>query len=64
MAMCATITITQPNYPSIHVARQKLRLRVTTGYWDIAMDSQPFMVINKVVDPDLISIIENDILPE
>ena len=28
------------------------------------MDGQPFMVINKVVDPGLIKVIENDILPE
>ena len=47
-----------------HVARQKLCLRATTDYWVNAMDGHPFMVVNKAVDPGLIKVIENDILPE
>jgi hypothetical protein len=54
----------QTKLPKHHVARQKLCLRATTDYWVNAMDGQPFMVINKVADPGLISTIENDILPE
>ena len=46
------------------MARQKLCLRATTDYWVNAMDGQPFMVINKAVDPGMIKVIENDILPQ
>ena len=54
----------QTQLPKHHVARQKLCLRATTDYWVNAMDGQPFMVVNKAVDPGLIKVIENDILPE
>jgi hypothetical protein len=54
----------QTQLPKHHVARQKLCLRATTDYWVNAMDGQPFMVVNKVVDPGLIQVIENDILPQ
>ena len=54
----------QTQLPKHHVARQKLCLRATTDYWVNAMDGQPFMVINKAVDPGMIKVIENDILPE
>jgi hypothetical protein len=49
--------------PKHHVARQKLCLRATTDYWVNALDGQPFMVVNKAVDPGMIKVIENDILP-
>jgi hypothetical protein len=54
----------QTQLPKHHVARQKLCLRATCDYWVNAMDGQPFMVINKVVDPGMIKAIEQDILPE
>ena len=54
----------QTQLPKHHVARQKLCLRATTDYWVNAMDGQPFMVINKAVDPGMIKVIEDDILPE
>ncbi|WP_221902068.1 putative transposase [Bathymodiolus platifrons methanotrophic gill symbiont] len=54
----------QTKLPRHHVARQKLCLRPTTDYWVNAMDGQPFMVINKAVDPGMIKVIENDILPQ
>ena len=54
----------QTQLPWHHVARQKLCLRATTDYWVNAMDGQPFMVLNKAVDPGMIKVIENDILPE
>jgi hypothetical protein len=28
------------------------------------MDGQPFMVVNKAVDPGMIKVIENELLPE
>jgi len=54
----------QTQLPKHHVARQRLCLRATTDYWVNAMDGQPFMVVNKAVDPGMIKVIENDILPE
>ena len=54
----------QTPLPKHHVARQKLCLRATCDYWVNAMDGQPFMVVNKVVDPGMIKAIEQDILPK
>ncbi len=53
----------QTQLPRHYVARQRLCLRATTDYWVNAMDGQPFLVINKAVDPGLIKVIEQDILP-
>ena len=53
----------QTRLPKHYVAREKLCLRATVDYWVNAMDGQPFMVINQVVDPGLIRVIEDDILP-
>jgi len=53
----------QTKLPRHYVARQRLCLRATTDYWVNAMDGQPFFVVNQVVDPGLITVIENDILP-
>ncbi len=49
--------------PRHHVARQRLCLRATSDYWVNAMDGQPFFVVNKVVDPGLIQVLEKEILP-
>lgn len=49
--------------PRHHVAREKLCLRATTDYWVNAMDGQPFFVVNQPVDPGLIKVLENDIVP-
>jgi len=46
-----------------YVARQRLCLRATTDYWVNAMDGQPFFVVNQVVDPGLIQVIEQQIVP-
>lgn len=62
--MCVSYNGHQTQLPKHHVARQKLCLRATTDYWVNAMDGQPFMVVNKAVDPAMIKVIENDILPE
>ncbi len=53
----------QTRLPRHHVARQRLCLRATTDYWVNAMDGQPFFYINKAVDPGLIKVVENEIVP-
>lgn len=53
----------QTPLPRHYVARQKLCLRATTDYWVNAMDGQPFFVIHQAVDPGLIQVIEQEILP-
>ncbi|MDP1615461.1 MAG: hypothetical protein Q8L68_06660 [Methylococcales bacterium] len=54
----------QTQLPKHHKHEPNLCLRATTDYWVNAMDGQPFMVVNKAVDPGMIKVIENDILPE
>ena len=54
----------QTRLPKHYVARQKLCLRATTDYWINAMDGQPFFVINQAIDPGLIKVIEQDIVPQ
>lgn len=49
--------------PRHYVAREKLCLRATTDYWVNAMDSQPFFMVNKPVDPGLIKVLEKEIVP-
>ena len=49
--------------PRHYVARQRLCLRAETDYWVNAMDSQPFFVITKTVDPGLLQVLRNDIVP-
>lgn len=53
----------QSQLPRHYVARQKLCLRDTVDFWVNAMDGQPFFAINKAVDPGLIKVIEDDIVP-
>jgi len=53
----------QTKLPRHHVARQRLCLHATTDYWVNAMDGQPFFFINKAVDPSLIKVVENEIVP-
>ncbi len=53
----------QTELPRHHVSRQRLCLRATTDYWVNAMDGQPFFMINKPVDPGLIKVVEEDIVP-
>lgn len=49
--------------PRRYVARERLCLRGTTDYWVNAMDGQPFFVVNAPVDPGLIRILEEQIVP-
>ena len=53
----------QTKLPRHYVARERLCLRATTDYWVNAMDGQPFFLVNKPVDPGLIKVLENDIVP-
>lgn len=53
----------QTQLPRHYVARQRLCLRASTDYWVNAMDGQPFFVVNQAVDPGLIHVIEQDIVP-
>ncbi len=53
----------QTKLPRHYVARQKLCLRATTDYWINAMDGQPFFVVNQAVDPGLLKVLENEIVP-
>ena len=47
----------QTELPRHHVARQRLCLRATTDYWVNAMDGQPFFMVNKAVDPGLLTVL-------
>jgi len=49
--------------PRHYVARERLCLRATVDYWVNAMDGQPFLYINKEVDPGLIATLKNDVVP-
>jgi prepilin-type processing-associated H-X9-DG protein len=49
--------------PRRYVARQRLCLRGTTDYWVNAMDGRPFFVVTKAVDPGLIQVLEQEIVP-
>jgi hypothetical protein len=49
--------------PRHYVSRQRLCLRATTDYWVNAMDGRPFFVITKPVDPGLIKVLSQDIVP-
>lgn len=53
----------QTKLPRHYVARQRLCLRATTDYWVNAMDGQPFLVVHQAVDPGLIKVIEQDMVP-
>ena len=53
----------QTKLPRHYIARERLCLRATTDYWVNAMGGLPFFVVNQVVDPGIIQVIENDIVP-
>jgi hypothetical protein len=53
----------QTKLPRHYVARQRLCLRATTDYWVNAMDGQPFFLVNMAVDPGLIKVLEEEIVP-
>jgi hypothetical protein len=49
--------------PHHYVARERLCLRATTDYWINAMDGQPFVFVNKEVDPGLLATLRSDLAP-
>lgn len=53
----------QTQLPPHYVARERLCLRATTDYWINAMDGQPFLYVNKEVDPGLIATLRQDVIP-
>jgi len=53
----------QTELPRHYVSRQKLCLRATVDYWVNAMDGRPFFVVNKAVDPGLLHVLEEEIVP-
>ena len=53
----------QTKLPRHYVSRQRLCLRATVDYWVNAMDGQPFFRVSKTVDPGLIKVLEEDIVP-
>jgi hypothetical protein len=53
----------QSALPRHYVARERLCLRATTDYWINAMDGQPFLYVNKEVDPGLIATLTQDVIP-
>ena len=53
----------QTPLPRHYVARERLCLRATTDYWINAMDGQPFLYVNKEVDPGLIATLQQDVIP-
>lgn len=53
----------QTELPRHYVARQQLCLRATTDYWVNAMDGQPFFMVNRPVDPGLLTVLEEEIVP-
>jgi hypothetical protein len=53
----------QTALPRHYVARQKLCLRATADYWVNALDGRPFFLINQAVDPGLLKVLEQEIIP-
>jgi len=49
--------------PKHYVPRQRLCLRATTDYWVNAMDGRPFFVVHRPVDPGLLQVLEQEIIP-
>ena len=49
--------------PRHYVSRQRLCLRGTTDYWVNAMDGQPFFVVTQPVDPGLLCVLREQVVP-
>ena len=45
------------------MARERLCLRGTTDYWVNAMDGQPFFVVTQPVDPGMLNVLRQSIIP-
>lgn len=53
----------QTHLPKHYVARERLCLRATADYWANAMDGQPFFVVSQAVDPGLLKVLDEAIVP-
>ena len=53
----------QTELPRHYVSRQKLCLRATIDFWVNAMDGRPFFLVNKAIDPGLLTVLEQEIVP-
>jgi len=53
----------QARLPRHYVSRQRLCLRATTDYWVNAADGQPFFVVHRPVDPGLLQVLEEEVVP-
>jgi len=53
----------QTKLPHHYVARQRLCMRATSDYWVNGFDGLPFFKVNCAVDPGMIHVIENEIVP-
>lgn len=53
----------QTKLPRHYISRDKLCARATCDYWVNGMDGKPFFYINKTVDPGLLAVLENEIIP-
>lgn len=49
--------------PRHHVARQRLCMRATADYWVNGFDGLPFFKVNVAVDPGMIKVLEDEIVP-
>jgi len=46
-----------------YISRQRLCLRAAVDYWVNARNGEPFLVVHQDVDPGLVKVLENEILP-
>ncbi|MGH8018647.1 MAG: putative transposase [Opitutaceae bacterium] len=49
--------------PRRYVTRERLCLHGTTDYWTNALDGRPFFVVSRAVDPGLLTVLREDIVP-
>ena len=53
----------QTKLPRHHVARQRLCMRATADYWVNGFDGLPFFKVNCAVDPGMVKVLEEEIVP-
>lgn len=53
----------QTQLPRRYVTRERLCLRGTTDYWINALGGRPFFVVTKEVDPGLVAVLRQEIVP-
>lgn len=53
----------QTKLPRRYVSRERLCLRGITDYWVNALDGQPFFMVSRAVDPGLLRVLQEEIVP-